>query len=131
ERVMGLEPTTATLATWRSTTELHPRSIQSSSTSFGSTHSDYKTEKRNFKGSRQGGNGLCLASANPPRFPMPGGLKAPAWLKMCLQMPSSSSRPARPCRLDQITQWLVQTRGSFRSTPISADAIKFASRELR
>src|SRR5579871_2517757 len=25
ERVMGLEPTTATLATWRSTTELHPR----------------------------------------------------------------------------------------------------------
>jgi hypothetical protein len=24
ERVMGLEPTTATLATWRSTTELHP-----------------------------------------------------------------------------------------------------------
>src|SRR5437868_2533853 len=28
ERVMGLEPTTATLATWRSTTELHPRSIR-------------------------------------------------------------------------------------------------------
>jgi hypothetical protein len=25
ERVMGLEPTTATLATWRSTTELHPQ----------------------------------------------------------------------------------------------------------
>src|SRR5208283_2976886 len=25
ERVMGIEPTTATLATWRSTTELHPR----------------------------------------------------------------------------------------------------------
>src|SRR5262249_29884280 len=25
ERVMGLEPTTPTLATWRSTTELHPR----------------------------------------------------------------------------------------------------------
>ena len=28
ERVMGLEPTTATLATWRSTTELHPQRRQ-------------------------------------------------------------------------------------------------------
>src|SRR5262245_9197944 len=28
ERVMGLEPTTATLATWRSTTELHPHGLK-------------------------------------------------------------------------------------------------------
>jgi hypothetical protein len=30
KRVMGLEPTTATLATWRSTTELHPQEISPS-----------------------------------------------------------------------------------------------------
>ena len=29
ERVMGLEPTTATLATWRATTELHPHAGRS------------------------------------------------------------------------------------------------------
>ena len=37
---MGLEPTTATLATWRSTTELHPHS----------SHSNYKCDATDFKG---------------------------------------------------------------------------------
>src|SRR5262245_35021207 len=44
---MGLEPTTATLATWRSTTELHPRFLLIVSLL---TPSNYKNEGVLFKG---------------------------------------------------------------------------------
>jgi hypothetical protein len=55
ERVMGLEPTTATLATWRSTTELHPRFR---GYFLENNHGfkflcNYKTARAPFKGNRR------------------------------------------------------------------------------
>src|SRR5262249_22674331 len=52
ERVMGLEPTTATLATWRSTTELHPRAIGCNGTgdSVVPLNRNYKGAGRRDKG---------------------------------------------------------------------------------
>jgi hypothetical protein len=54
KRVMGLEPTTATLATWRSTTELHPhfRSYFLENNQGFKFLSNYKTVKGPFKGKR-------------------------------------------------------------------------------
>ncbi len=48
KRVMGLEPTTATLATWRSTTELHPQITGNRGPIFPFSL-DYKSEPGNFK----------------------------------------------------------------------------------
>ncbi len=42
ERVMGLEPTTATLATWRSTTELHPQTSPTWNNQDGNNNILYK-----------------------------------------------------------------------------------------
>ena len=61
---MGLEPTTATLATWRSTTELHPHPFEWFTHIVGematvATPSDYKSGEKGFKGKK------CQASHNP------------------------------------------------------------------
>lgn len=37
ERVMGFEPTTTTLATWYSTTELHPHIAKATGADYGSS----------------------------------------------------------------------------------------------
>src|SRR2546423_7384744 len=56
ERVMGLEPTTATLATWRSTTELHPQSLDNRAGLGMRVHpalltiKNYKSGRGDFKG---------------------------------------------------------------------------------
>src|SRR3954453_22888496 len=57
ERVMGLEPTTATLATWRSTTELHPRPCAWFTHIVGqgamaATPGNYKSADFGFKGEK-------------------------------------------------------------------------------
>ena len=49
ERVMGLEPTTATLATWRSTTELHPHHCQSGIIQHDNINFLYKHFQQGFK----------------------------------------------------------------------------------
>src|SRR5689334_3313556 len=52
---MGLEPTTATLATWRSTTELHPHEGRSQSPS---SKRNYKGAAFDFKGEKQADAGV-------------------------------------------------------------------------
>jgi hypothetical protein len=44
---MGLEPTTATLATWRSTTELHPQQNRQKANPL--SNRNYKSVGREFK----------------------------------------------------------------------------------
>src|SRR5437016_2284125 len=70
ERVMGLEPTTATLATWRSTTELHPLGSlrgNGGAVFFAAPHlpPNYKKTAHVFKRS----TGRCRFFSCPPSGP--------------------------------------------------------------
>src|SRR3954453_11872663 len=73
---MGLEPTTATLATWRSTTELHPHRGHCLSTT---PTPNCKAAVRNFKGEK------TPAPASPgahPTNPVEQGLQFPPALRV-------------------------------------------------
>src|SRR2546429_2396506 len=77
ERVMGVEPTTATLATWRSTTELHPRG------EVFALSPNYKCVRDEFKGRAAGirrtagGGTRTLTGLAPLRIFVPLRLSPP------------------------------------------------------
>src|SRR5256884_4178506 len=80
KRVMGLEPTTATLATWRSTTELHPRDLAFGAGLGRPLYQHFRRGKREGKGK------VCAG----PRRVSPAG------------------RPDRAAHFSSMSSWVVE-----------------------